>query len=131
MFSISLRRFRFSADLRPLCLAVKIVTIDNISSASSPDLVSSTLMSEPSTMIFVSYLTKIHSTSSKAKRQSQSYFFYKCIYVCVFDYLFLFIYPFLISKYLLYIRYRIQSVTTWCPDTRNLSLVVPPFQCFR
>lgn len=72
LFSISLRRFRFSADLSPLCLAVKIVTIDNRSSASSPDSVSSTLMSEPSTTIFVSCLLKIHSTSSKAKRQRRS-----------------------------------------------------------
>lgn len=70
VFSISLRRFRFSADLSPLCLTVKIVTIDNKSSASSLDSVSST--SELSTTTLISCLTKIHSTSSKAKRQSRS-----------------------------------------------------------
>ncbi len=64
VFSISLRHFRFSADLNLLCLAVKIVMIDNKSSASSPDSVSSTLMSEPSTTTFVLCLTK--------KRQSRS-----------------------------------------------------------
>jgi hypothetical protein len=35
----------------------------------------------------------------------------------------------LISKYLLHIRYRLQSVR--CSDARYLSLVVPPSQCFR
>src|SRR5436305_857106 len=72
VFSISLHHFRFSADLSLLCLAVKIVTIDNRSSASLLDSVLSMLMSELSTTIFVSCLTKIHLTSSKAKQQSQS-----------------------------------------------------------
>ena len=98
VFSISLCHFQFSADLSPLCLAVKIVMIDNRSSASSPDSVSSTLMSELSTMIFVSCLTKIHLTSSKAKRQSRSYFyffifFYKFIYI-----MFMFLINFLLKN---------------------------------